>query len=103
MHILFSHQISYQVLKGDVQVACRDFVKQIIDNEDIQILKSVITRIISISTISLHIVFVPLLSGLKGRNSKCIQEEYPKIWRMIILFCNKNINHEFLNLWVSCP
>jgi len=42
-HIVWVTKYRFQVLKGDVQVRCRDIVKQICDSEDIHILSGVST------------------------------------------------------------
>ena len=38
-HIVWVTKYRYHVLKGDIQVRCRDLIKQICDTEDVKILK----------------------------------------------------------------
>ena len=86
-HIVWVTKYRYQVLKGDIQVRCRELVKQICDVEDIRILKGVISK----DHVHIHIEYRPsqnisdIVKRLKGRTSRRLQEEYPelgkKYWR----------------------
>ena len=80
-HIVWVTKYRFQVLKGDVQVRCRDLVKQICDTEDVRILKGVISK----DHVHIHIEYRPsqsksnLVKRLKGRTSRRLQEEYPDL------------------------
>ena len=80
-HIVWVTKYRFQVLKGDVQVRCRDLVKQICDAEDVRILKGVISK----DHVHIHIEYRPsqsisnLVKRLKGRTSRRLQEEYPDL------------------------
>ena len=80
-HIVWVTKYRFQVLKGDVQVRCRDLVKQICDAEDVRILKGVISK----DHVHIHIEYRPsqsisnLVKRLKGRTSRRLQEEYPEL------------------------
>ena len=80
-HIVWVTKYRFQVLKGDIQVRCRDLVKQICDTEDVQILKGVISK----DHVHIHIEYRPsqsisdLVKRLKGRTSRRLQEEYPDL------------------------
>ncbi len=80
-HIVWVTKYRFQVLKGDIQVRCRDLVKQICDTEDVQILKGVISK----DHVHIHIEYRPsqsisnLVKRLKGRTSRRLQEEYPEL------------------------
>jgi putative transposase len=80
-HIVWVTKYRYQVLKGDIQVRCRELVKQICDVEDIRILKGVISK----DHVHIHIEYRPsqnisdIVKRLKGRTSRRLQEEYPEL------------------------
>ncbi len=80
-HIVWVTKYRYHVLIGDVQVRCRDLMKQICDSEDVKILKGVISK----DHVHIHIEYPPsksisnIVKRLKGRTSRRIQEEYPMI------------------------
>jgi putative transposase len=80
-HIVWVTKYRYQVLKGDIQVRCRELVKQICDVEDIRILKGVISK----AHVHIHIEYRPsqnisdIVKRLKGRTSRRLQEEYPEL------------------------
>lgn len=80
-HIVWVTKYRYPVLKGDIQVRCRDLVKQICDTEDVRILKGVISK----DHVHIHIEYSPsksisnLVKRLKGRTSRRLQEEYPEL------------------------
>jgi len=77
-HIVWVTKYRFQVLKGDVQLRCRDIVKQICDSEDIHILSGVISK----DHVHLHIEYRPsqkirdIVKRLKGRTSRRLQEEF---------------------------
>jgi putative transposase len=78
VHLVWITKYRYQVLKGDVQVRCRDLLRQICDALDIQILKGVVSK----DHIHLHISYPPKLSvseivkRLKGRSSRILLDEF---------------------------
>ena len=80
-HIVWVTKYRFQVLKGDIQVRCRDLVKQICDTEDVRILKGVISK----DHVHIHIEYRPsqsisdFVKRLKGRTSRRLQEEYPDL------------------------
>ena len=69
----------YHVLKGEVQVRCRDLVVQICNAENVQILKGVVSKD------HVHIEYPPsisvsdLVKKLKGRTSRLLQQEFPSL------------------------
>ena len=69
----------YSVLVGDIQVRCRDIVRQICETEDVKILKGVVSK----DHVHIHVEYPPsksisnLVKRLKGRSSRRLQEEYP--------------------------
>jgi putative transposase len=80
-HIVWVSKYRYAVLKGDVQLRCRDLIKQICDAEDVRILKGVISK----DHVHIHIEYPPsrsisdLVKRLKGRTSRRLQEEFPAL------------------------
>lgn len=81
VHIVWSTKYRYEVLKGDVQVRCRDLLRQTCDTLDVQILKGVVSK----DHIHLHLSYAPKLSvsdlvkRLKGRSAKMLLEEYGEL------------------------
>jgi putative transposase len=71
----------YEVLRGDIQVRCRELIRQTCDSLDIQILKGVVSK----DNVHLHISYPPKLSiseilkRLKGRSAKMLLEEYSEL------------------------
>ena len=80
-HIVWSTKYRYEVLGGDIQVRCRELIKQSCDTLDIQILKEVVSK----DHIHLHLSYPPKLSindmlkRLKGRSAKILLEEYSEL------------------------
>ena len=81
VHIVWVTKYRYKVLQGDVQRRCRRLVQQICESEDVRILKGVVSK----DHVHIHIEYLPSLSvsnlmkRLKGRTSRSLQEEYPKL------------------------
>ena len=81
VHLVFSTKYRYHVLKGDVQLRCRDMIRQICDSMDIQILKGVVSK----DHIHLHISYGPklgiseIMRRIKGRTSRRLMEEFPHL------------------------
>ena len=80
-HIVWVTKYRYHVLKGDVQVRCRDLVVQICNAENVQILKGVVSK----DHIHMHVEYPPsisvsdLVKKLKGRTSRLLQQEFPSL------------------------
>lgn len=80
-HIVWVTKYRYHVLTGDVQVRCRDLVRQICEAEDIRILKGVISK----DHVHIHVEYRPsqrisdIVKRLKGRTSRRLQEEFPEL------------------------
>jgi putative transposase len=65
VHLVWSTKYRYEVLKGDIQIRCRDLVRQSCDSLDIQILKGVVSK--------------DHIQRLKGRSSKILLMEYTEL------------------------
>ena len=81
VHIVWSTKYRYHVLKGDVQLRCRDILKQTCDSLDVRILKGVVSK----DHIHLHVSYPPKLSvsdlvrRLKGRSARLLMEEISEL------------------------
>lgn len=81
VHIVWITKYRYHVLKGDVQIRCKELIKQICDAEDVRILKGVISK----DHVHMHIEYAPklrisdLVKSIKGRTSCKLQEEFPAL------------------------
>ena len=80
-HIVWVTKYRYPVLKGDIQMRCRELLIQICDAEDVRILKGVVSK----DHIHMHVEYPPKLSlsnlvkRLKGRGSRRLQDEFPEL------------------------
>jgi len=81
VHLVWSTKYRYNVLKGEVQVRCRDLIRQTCDSLDIQILKGVVSK----DHIHLHLSYTPKLSvsdivkRLKGRSARILLGEFGEL------------------------
>ena len=81
VHIVWSTKYRYGILRGEIQVRCRDLIRQVCDALDIRILKGVASK----DHIHLHISYPPKLSvseivkRLKGRSARLLMEEYAEL------------------------
>ena len=79
--IVWVTKYRYHVLKGDIQIRCRELIKQVCDSEDVRILKGVISK----DHVHIHIEYTPsklvsdLVKRLKGRTSRRLQEEFKEL------------------------
>ncbi len=81
VHIVWVTKYRYHVLKGDIQNRCRSLLIQICDTEDIRILSGVVSK----DHVHMHLEYPPskslsnVVKRLKGRTSRLLQQEYPKL------------------------
>jgi putative transposase len=81
VHIVWVTKYRYHVLKGDVQIRCRDLLVQICNSENVKIIKGVVSK----DHVHMHIEYPPSLSisnlvkRLKGRTSIMLQQEFPEL------------------------
>src|ERR1700759_312812 len=81
VHIVWSTKYRFHVLKGDVQIRCRELLRQTCDSLDVRILKGVVSK----DHIHLHVSYPPklcvsdILKRLKGRSAKLLLEEYSEL------------------------
>ncbi|MEP6746955.1 MAG: IS200/IS605 family transposase [Bacteroidota bacterium] len=80
-HIVWSTKYRYEVLRGDIQLRCRELIKQTCDTLDVEILKGVVSK----DYIHLHVSYPSKLSvsdmvkRLKDRGAKMLLEEYSEL------------------------
>ena len=81
VHLVWSTKYRYAVLKGDIQIRCKDLIKQMCDTMDIKVLKGVVSK----DHIHLHLSYPPKLSisemvkRLKGRSARLMLDEYSEL------------------------
>lgn len=80
-HIVWVTKYRKKVLTGDIQIRCRDLVKQVCDSEDVVIIKGAVAK----DHVHLLIEYRPSMSisefvkRVKGRSSRLLQKEFPKL------------------------
>ena len=81
VHLVWSTKYRYSVLTGEVQLRCRDLLRQVCDANDVRILKGVVSK----DHIHLFLSYPPKLSvsdlvkRLKGRSARLLLEEFPNL------------------------
>ena len=81
VHLVWSTKYRYDVLRGGIQIRCRDLIRQTCYTLDIQILKGVVSK----DHVHLHLSYPPKLSiseilkRLKGRSAKILLLEYSEL------------------------
>ena len=83
VHLVWSTKYRYHVLTGEVQLRCRELIRQTCNALDVQILKGVVSK----DHIHLHLSYPPslgvsdLVKRLKGRSAKLLLGEFPELKR----------------------
>jgi len=83
VHLVWSTKYRYAVLQGDVQLRCRDLIRQVCDAMDVRILKGVVSK----DHIHLHLSYPPkisvsdLVKRLKGRSARLMLDEFSELKR----------------------
>jgi len=81
VHIVWSTKYRFNVLGGEIQIRCRDLIKQTCDSLDIWILKGVVSK----DHIHLHVSYPAKLSvndmvkRIKGRSARILLEEFGEL------------------------
>src|SRR5438093_8859422 len=84
VHIVWSTKYRFHVLKGEVQIRCRDLIRSRLrrdDSLDVKILRGIVSK----DHIHLHLSYPPKLSvsdmvkRLKGRSARLLMEEFPEL------------------------
>ena len=80
-HVVWVTKYRYEVLRGDIQLRCRELIIQICDAEDVRILKGVVSK----DHVHMLIEYPPktslsdLVKRFKGRTSRILQQEFPQL------------------------
>ncbi len=83
VRIVWSTKYRYQVLTGEVQLRCRDLLRQTCTVLGVQILKGAVRK----DPLHLHVSYPPswrlsdLVRRLKGRRAKWLLQEFPEVKR----------------------
>ena len=83
IHLVWSTKYRLDMLKGEVQLRCRELIRQTCDALDVRILKGVVSK----DHIHLHLSYSPrtsvsdLVKRLKGRSAKILLGEFPELRR----------------------
>jgi putative transposase len=83
VHIVWITKYRYHVLQGDIQLRCRDILRQICNALDIKILRGSLSK----DHVHMHISYPPQISvsdivkRLKGRSSRMLLQEFPELHR----------------------
>lgn len=91
----------YHVLKGDIQRRWRELVIQICDVEEVDILKGVVSK----DHVHIHIEYPlcisisQLVKRMKGRTSRLLQKEFPKLKKR---YCGRHIWTPGYEAWSTC-
>jgi len=81
VHIVWSTKYRYHELTGDIQVRCRDLIRQCCDSLDVRILKGVVSK----DHVHLHLSYPPKLSvsdmikRIKGRSARLLLDEFSEL------------------------
>lgn len=81
VHVVWSTKYRYSVLNGDIQIRCRDLIRQCCDSLDIRILKGVVSK----DHVHLHLSYPPKLSvsdlikRIKGRSARMMLDEFSEL------------------------
>ena len=81
VHLVFCTKYRYRVLRGEVQVRCRDLIRQVCDALDVRIIKGVISS----DHVHLHLSYPPkhsvseIVRRIKGRSARKLLQEYPTL------------------------
>jgi len=73
----------YGVLQGEIQLRCRDLIRQVCDSMDVRILKGVVSK----DQVHLHLSYPPKISvsdlvrRLKGRSARLLLDEFSELKR----------------------
>ena len=100
VHLVWSTKYCYQVLQGEVQLRCRELIRQTCNALDVQILKGVVSK----DHIHLHVSYLPSLSvsdlvrRLKGRSAKLLLQEFPELKRRY--WAGPPVGRSFLGDWL---
>ena len=81
VHLVWSTKYRYEVLRGEIQMRCRDLIRQTCDSLDIQILKGVVSKDHMHPHLSYpaKLSISEILKRLKGCSAKIMLMEYSEL------------------------
>ena len=83
VHLVWITKYRYQVLQGDIQLRCRDIIRQTCNALDIRIIKGVVSK----DHVHLHLSYAPshrisdIVKRLKGCSSRLLMPDFPELKR----------------------
>ena len=80
-HLVWSTKYRYKVLRGDVRLRVREVIRQVCDQNGVDILKGVLSsdHVHMFVSVPPKIAISDLMRKVKGRSSYKIQSEFPHI------------------------
>jgi putative transposase len=80
-HLVWITKYRYHVLRGDIQMRCRELIFQVCDVADVRILKGVVSKdhVHLLIEYLLRTSLSDLVKRLKGRTSRILQQEFPQL------------------------
>ncbi len=81
VHLVWSTKYRFAVLRGDIQLRCRDLIRQVCDSMDVRVLKGVVSK----DHVHLHLSYPPkisvsdLVKRLKGRSARLMLDEVAEL------------------------
>lgn len=80
-HLVWSTKYRYKVLRGDVRLRVREVIRQVCDQNGVDILKGVLSsdHVHMFVSVPPKIAISDLMRKVKGRSSHKIQSEFPHI------------------------
>lgn len=81
VHLVWSTKYRFAVLRGEIQLRCRDLLRQVCDSMDVRILKGVVSK----DHVHLHLSYPPkvsvsdLVKRLKGRSARLMLDEFTEL------------------------
>ena len=81
VHLVCATKYRYQVLTQEVGLRAREIIRQVCDQNDINIIRGVVSR----DHVHLYISYPPkhsvsdMVKWFKGRSSRKLQEEFPQL------------------------
>ena len=80
-HIVWITKYRYKVLRGDVAERARDLIRQICESREIKIIRGAVSpdHIHILVAAPPHLAPSKIVQYIKGRSSRCLQEEYPAL------------------------
>ena len=81
VHIVWSTKFRYHVLSGDVQIRCREIIRQTCDSLDIRIVKGVISsdHVLLLISYPPKVSVSDIVKRLKDRSARLLMEDFTEL------------------------